>query len=275
MIHRWQVTDARSQRKLLDPDIFLNGSNPPPTDLLPFETWAHIMHLPDHVSITTSNHHGRILQSLHHLERGWVDAIGDSRDWLSEALVDVMDELPACIFLLLHGFYRQATSSLRSVLESTLVGAYVQLSADNALFRRWRSGEEISFGRAADLLPKIPRAAALETRLRSTASDDLLSQRSRHFKGGWARRLYQELCRYAHSRPGFSNADLWRSNGPIYVPTKLRRFAALYVETYALGLVLVALARPRSPLPSTVPRGYEKSHAKWARLAKTCHKFLK
>ncbi len=123
MIYRWQVTDSRSHRRLLDPEIFLNGCNPPPTDLIDLALWDHLVHLTDHVSITTSNHHGTLLGRLHELDRSWVDAIGDQHDWISEAMIDVMDEFHAAMFLLLHGFYRQSIAALRSVLESTLVGA--------------------------------------------------------------------------------------------------------------------------------------------------------
>jgi hypothetical protein len=57
MTERWQVTDARSRRRLLDPEVFLNSSNPPPTDLIDLSVWNYLMHLADHASITTSNHH--------------------------------------------------------------------------------------------------------------------------------------------------------------------------------------------------------------------------
>jgi hypothetical protein len=275
MIHHWQVADSRARRKLLDPEIFLNGSNPPPTDLIALETWDGIMHLPDHVSITTSNHHGHLLQSLYELYCGWVYAIGESGDSISEAMLDVRDDFSASIFLLLHGYYRQSVSCLRSILESMVVGAYIQMVADDAQFKRWRSGEEkISFGKATDDLAKIGRAAALEKHLHRTMGDDLLSRYSPSSPGGWSRRLYQELCRYAHSRPGFTNSDLWRSNGPIYVGSRVVQVAELYVQTYAVGLVFLALARSDSMLPTTVLRGYEHSKAEWARLARACHRFL-
>jgi len=52
---RWQVADYRSLRHLLDADVFLNGSNPPPTDIIEPEVWHYLIHLADHVSVTTSN----------------------------------------------------------------------------------------------------------------------------------------------------------------------------------------------------------------------------
>jgi len=274
MIQRWQVTDSRSQRGLLDPEIFLNGTNPPPTDLIDLSVWDYLMHLPDHASITTSNHHGAVLGRLYDLDRGWVQAIGDNHDCLSEAMIDVMDEFHVSIFLLLHGFYRQSIASLRSVLESTLVGACLQLSDDRKAFRAWRSGEEFGFGWAADKLRSVPGVKALESRLRSVTHDDLLSHRTPDFAGGWSRRLYARLCKYSHSRPGWTNVDLWRSNGPIHVFAKVRGAAALYVETYTLAILIVRLARSGHPLPSAVPSGFETSRASWARLARTCSSLL-
>jgi hypothetical protein len=201
MTERWQVTDARSRRRLLDPEVFLNGSNPPPTDLIDPEVWNYLMHLADHASITTSNHQGTLLSRLYVLERAWVSAIGDDRDFISIAMVDVMDEFLASIFLLLHGFYRQSISALRNVLETTLVGTYLQLSDDRSAFDSWRAGMEFGFGQAADRVSGIPAVVAFESRLRSAVGDDLFSQRSPSWTGGWSRRLYKRLCEYSHSRP--------------------------------------------------------------------------
>jgi hypothetical protein len=275
-IGHWQVTDRRSQRRLLDPEIFLDGSNPPPSDLIDLSLWDNLMHLADHASITTSNHHGQLLKRLYELERGWVNAIGEPHDWLSEAMIDVMDDFHASLFLLLHGFYRQSIDTLRSVLETTLVGASLKLSGDTATFRSWRSGnEEIGFGRAADKISSIPAIRRIETKLRGTTGDDIFSQRvSPRWKGGWARRLYARLCKYSHSRPGHTNVDLWQSNGPIYVTRIVRRTAALYIETFALSVLIARLARPERPLGHDIPRGFERSRASWARLARDCYSLL-
>jgi hypothetical protein len=211
MIERWQVTYSRSQRRLLDAEVFMNGSNSPPTDLIDLSVWDYITHLADHASITTSNHHGTLLKRLYKLDRAWVDAIGDQHDFISTAMVDVMDEFPASIFLLLHDFYRQSISLLRNVLETSLVGAYLELAADRAAYDSWRDGVEIGFGQAADKISGIPTVSAFEAKLRSTLHDDIFSQRSSSSEGGWARRLYRRLCQYSHSRPGRTNSDLWLS----------------------------------------------------------------
>jgi hypothetical protein len=152
MVERWQVTDWRSRRQLLDPDVFLNGSNPPPTDLVDPEIWNYLIHLADHVSITTSNHHGMQLKRLFLLERGWVEAIRDSRSFLGTAMVDVMDDFTASMFLLTHGFYRQSISALRSQRGTALYGskentisilASIRDSSHVAIYQCRRTGEAI------------------------------------------------------------------------------------------------------------------------------------
>lgn len=273
MVQRWQVTDWRSHRKLLDPDVFLDGSNPPPTDLVDPDVWNYLIHLADHVSITTSNHHGAQLKRLFLLERGWVEAIGDRPSFLGTAMVDVMDDFTASMFLLIHGFYRQSISALRSVIETTTVGAYLELLDDTGGFEAWRSGQDIGFGRAADLIRGVASIAAYETRLRAAAQDDLFSQRSQVSPGGWARRLYAHLCEYTHSRPGSTNSDLWRSNGPIYVRKNVNLVAGLYAETYALAMLIVRITKGQAIAPN-VPTGFESHRSKWAKFARACYACL-
>jgi len=52
--------------------------------------------------------------------------------------------------------------------------------------------------------------------------------------GGWARRLYSELSEYEHARPNFRNADLWKSNGPVFSPSAFGQLVAKFFETAAL-----------------------------------------
>lgn len=274
MTHRWQVTDYRAQRKLLDPEIFLNGSNPPPSDLIEKEVWDYLLHLADHVSITTSNHHGRLLRRLFDLERAWVHAIAEQQSYLDVAMVDVMDDFTSSMFMLLHGYYRQSISALRSVVETTMVGAYLELLQDKRAFEEWRNGQEFGFGRAADNLRNVASIRAFEERLRAKSGDDLLSQRSNASAGGWSRRLFGALCEYTHSHPGRTNADLWSSNGPIYVEANVRLVASLYIETFALTMLLVRLARPSWTPPTGSPTGLEGQRRTWARLGRSAYAVL-
>jgi len=175
------------------------------------------------------------------------------------------------LFLLLHGYYRQSIAALRSVLETTAIGVYLELFNDKVEFERWRRGiKEIGFGHAADRLRGLPVVSAFEMRLRAAAQDDLFAQRSRDSEGGWSRRLYGRLCEYTHSRPGRTNSDLWRSNGPIYVRRNVNLVGSLYSETFTLSMLLLRFARPEQ----TGPRGFERNRSAWAKLARTCYSCL-
>jgi hypothetical protein len=80
-------------------------------------------------------------------------------------------------------------------------------------------------------------------------NDSIFNQKTQTYQGGWARRLYSELSDYSHTRPGFSNVDMWASNGPIYVQEAFVSFTEMYLQTSALGFLLVKLGRPGFLLP--------------------------
>lgn len=62
------LTDFRAVRRVLEPHVFASGgNNVPPTDLINWEVWDGIMHLPDDVAIRISNHHGTHLKLLYSL----------------------------------------------------------------------------------------------------------------------------------------------------------------------------------------------------------------
>jgi hypothetical protein len=137
-------------------------------------------------------------------------------------MIDVIDEFQASIFNCLHGFYRQAIGCLRNVLELVTVGAYCELPGKADEFEQWRSGErEIRYGTACVGLAASNMTKLLDAYLRHTLDDSIFDQKLGEYEGGWARRLYAKLCKYAHSRRNFTNADLWQSNGPIYADVAL------------------------------------------------------
>ncbi len=258
MIQRWQVDDFRAARRLLDPEVFLNGSNPPPTDLVDEQIWDGIMHLPDHVSITTSNHHGRLLKKLYEVWGGWIKVVDGTQDQLYDPILDACDEFQNTIFSSLHGYYRPAIASLRNALELIVVGTYTQVCGKPSEFTDWRAGQvEIAFGKACDELHRAATVQALNTYLRRTIDDTLFEQKTKSTSGGWARRLYSDLSNFSHTRPTFSNADIWQSNGPIYVHEAFELTAERYLETSALCLVAVKLARPTFVLPAEVEQVFD------------------
>src|SRR5437867_4231132 len=116
--------DFRTRRKKLPPEAFAlaEGSDAPPSDLVDKESWSGIIHLPDDVSLRTSDHHGKDLKHAY-------DAWGD---WISLALAlqyldgpepttdvaavigsfVVTDELQSSLHSALCGFYRASIGDL-------------------------------------------------------------------------------------------------------------------------------------------------------------------
>lgn len=92
----------------------------------------------------------------------------------------------------------------------------------------------------------------------------------------WARKLYSELSSFIHSRPTHPSGMMWKgNNGPIYVPDSLGRVYALYLESVALGYVLVKLARPSFELPEATRYLLGSSHVRPSKVAVYAYGFLR
>lgn len=230
--------DFRANRSLLPDEAFLlvSGKRPGPTDLVSEEVWSSMMHLPDDVALTTSNHHGSQLATLHVLHRDWVEAIGDVQDELFGGMLDAADCLHASSFDSLHGFYRSAVANLRSAIELIAVGALGNLAPKDSDYIRWKKRN----------LGSLPFQSCIR-KLRSATKGPV---RTFVLKaGGWIEALYKELCPYTHARPDASDGEIWRSNGPIYVAAGFSAVFELQISTYAAGYVFTKLARPDFTLP--------------------------
>ena len=100
----------------------------------------------------------------------WIEAVGETEDALSEPMLDANDDLQACMFDALHGYYRTAFSSLRNVLEVMTIGTCGAVRATQC-YENWQSGTaEFGFGVACDLLSIEPRLGAFHDRMRVRAS---------------------------------------------------------------------------------------------------------
>jgi len=242
--------DFRVIRGRLPPDAFLLGPkepDPPPQDLIQPRIWRSITSFPDHVSLRTSDDHGTELKAMWELWSSWIESLGEEQDAMWYTMLDTADELQACVHNSLCGFYRVAASCLRAALELTTIGAYFQLGlGSNEEFSKWREGQlKVKFGTACDQLLGHSRIQPLRDYIKSKMDYSIFGQKARSKPGGWARKLYSELSDFAHSRPTHSSAIMWEgSNGPIYVPASFGKVYALYLDTVALGYVLVKLARP-------------------------------
>ena len=133
-------------------------------------------------------------------------------------------------------------SSLRNALELMTIGTYCQVCGKTSQYAVWRSGgPEISFGEACDKLWKAPPLKPLTSQLNSKLDDGIFDQKQGTYQGGWVRHFYNELSDYLHSRPKFTNADLWESNGPIYVSQVFILFGELYFQTSSICYILVKI----------------------------------
>jgi hypothetical protein len=250
-------SDFRANRFILEPQDFLEGPeepDPPPSDLIDEDTWYGINLLPDDVSVRISSHHGGLLKIVYQLWGAWIEAVGSDQDQLYDTILDAADEFQAATFNSLHGYYRQSIDCLRDALEVVAIGTYCQVCGRIADFKQWRVGQaKISFGDACDGLSHASSVEPLTSHLKATLEDSIFDQKDHKtsYPGGWARRLYSELSDYAHSRPGFTNVDMWLSNGPIYVPNAFVSTAAMSFQTSALCYILVKLGRPNFTLPES------------------------
>lgn len=253
--------DFRSVRYVLEPGDFAIGSDlpdPPPTDLIPKEIWNHLVGLPDDVAIRTSNEFGAILKDVSEFQTGLLDVSLESQDLATQAgykaeespichvLCSVTDEFAASIYNALTGYYRVAFSALRNVVENLVIGLHLEKSkSDRARFQPWVAGnDELKFGWAADNAIKDQSVSHLEGHLIGTTADNFFRQKAPGDPGGFVRRLFSKLSKFTHGGPGFTDGDLWQSNGPVFVPNVFIAWAVAFIQAYALCLVACRVAQP-------------------------------
>jgi hypothetical protein len=244
-------SDFRARRTVLTRNDFAYAPKPlqTPTDVIAKPTWDGIVVLPDDVAVRTSNYHGTALAQLHDLWGVWVECFGNVQDFMLPVMLDAGDDFQAATYSALTGFYRLSVAALRSALELVTIGAWAQVSEKASEFRMWRAGEmAILFGQACDGL--IGSALALDAHVRTATNDTLFEQKTSSSEGGFARRIFSGLSEFSHSRPGYADADMRRSNGPIYVGSAFNHVAWLQFETLGLCFTLVLLARPKQLLPN-------------------------
>jgi len=252
------LDDFRAVRTVLEEDDYALSSGtpePPPSDLIPEDTWLHLTVLPDEVAVRTSNRHGTLLDILNQLGDTWSVCVGDSEhpDPVGLAMIEVINEPDASLYNMLVGFYRQAIDSLRIILDSVIVGAYCQLTAQVNVLQSWLDGnDEVKFSAAATGLQGAPETKQLHDHLYRTVHVGFADQANRGvaYPGGWLRQLYQKLSKYSHGRPLYNNVGLWQSNGPIYVGRAVAIVTGVFIETFVASYIIVKLCRPDFELPT-------------------------
>jgi len=254
------ASDFRAKRLILEDSDFViaPGDYPGPTNLIQKATWKSIVSLPDDVSIRTSDRYGPQLEQLWTYWGIWGRVVLAVQELSSDptesptawAVCDAADEFQAATYCALVGYYRVAFSCLRNVLEQTTIGTRLALSTDAKSFADWRNGDDrIGFSWAADTMTKNPEVRALEKHLKATVTDSLFAQTP---KGG-ARRLFAQLSKYTHGAAGFSDADLRRSNGPIFVPETFLAWCVATLKTYAVTIHELRITHALKALPYGPP----------------------
>ena len=219
------------------------------SDLIDKPSWQSITTLPDDVAIRTSNYHGTTLRQLDNLWGAWVECFGKPGDCMFPVMLDAGDDFQATTYNALVGYYRLSISALRSALELVTVGTWAELCGKSKEFGDWREGKGIaSFGLACDGL--ISATNNLRVHLKAVVNDSLFDQKTASSEGGFARRIYDGISDFSHSRPGSTDGDMRDSNGPIYVHSAFRHVSWLQFETMGLCFVLLLLARPKTSLPA-------------------------
>jgi hypothetical protein len=216
--------------------------------------------LPTDVLLRTTDHLGTVVRDMHEQWSAWIFAMPMEQKmapFMFDAVLDTSDEFAAAPFIATHGWYRQATAGLRNALEAMACAAMFAIRNDKRLFYDWRAGKhEPKFGNAIDLLAQDPALAAIEQRLGTPA---LFSSKP----DGVLRDSYAKLCRYAHSRAGHTNGDIWQSNGPVFIGSAVIEFWHDFCDTVALCYVLLKIGWPALSLPDTARPLFKFADERW------------
>lgn len=240
------------------------GKKPSKKDILGKEEWDRLMTLPTDVLLRTTDYLGPMIDDMLTQAHSWLTAMPNdpaAMPFMFEAALDTHDEFKAAPFIAAHGWYRQATAALRNSLEVMTHATRYAVKNDTKGFAGWRAGtSEPKFGNSVDIIAGAPTVAAIELTLGSTG---LFGNNP----NGVLRDLYQDVCRYAHSSPGFTNADVWQSNGPVFIGRGFTQFWLDYCDTLILCYILFKIGYPALTLPSSMDSVPANAGGSWHGLA--------
>lgn len=215
-------------------------------------------------ALRTTDYLGSMVDDMLTQEYTWISSWPPDPDkvpFMYAPALDAHSEFQAAPFIAVHGYYRQATASLRNAVEVMAHAAQYALRNDTKGYADWRAGTvEPKFGNAIDLLGADPNLAALDTRFGAPGLFGVNPD-------GVFRSIYSGLCRYSHSRPGFSNPDLWASNGPVFSGKVFTAFWKDYCDTLAGCYVLFKIGYPLLELPDVMRSIYATTGPAWHGIA--------
>lgn len=263
------IGSYRERRAYLADDCFLNvpggGEKPKRKDMLGKREWDHLMTLPTDVLLRTTDYLGRMVDDMLAQAYSWLKTIPNdatAMPFMFEAALDTHDEFKAAPFIAAHGWYRQATAALRNALEVMTHATRYAVKNDAKGFQAWRAGTvEPRFGNSVDIIGASPSVAATES---AVGGSGVFGNNP----NGVLRDLYQDVCRYAHSKPGFANADIWQSNGPVFIGRGFTQFWLDYCDVLMVCYVLLKIGFPSLSLPRSMIGVPPSAGASWHGLAK-------
>jgi hypothetical protein len=251
----------------LSPEAFADpgDGDHTPTDLIDRQVWMDLMDLPTDVLLQTTDHFGSTFLAMRSIAHMWISAIVPNRidqPLVFDAYLDAYDEFEAAPFIAAHGWYRQATAGLRNALEVMAHAARFAIRGERSAYAAWRDGsaDPPKFQNSVELIGGQPSVAALEATLPAGA----LFGRN---PDGVLRALYQELCRFAHGHPGHTNADIWKRNGPVFVPEAFTQLWRDFRDTFLACSILLKLAHPALERPPALPEVAAHAGAPWHEIA--------
>ena len=226
--------------------------------------WDSLMTLPTDVLLRTTDYLGLMIGEMLRQSYAWLRTLPTDPNlmpYMFEAALEAHDEFEAAPFIAAHGWYRQATAALRNALEVMTHATRYVVKSDTAGYQAWRAGAaDPKFGNSVDIIGAAPSVAAIEATLGGTG---LFGNKP----NGVMRDLYKDVCRYSHSAPGYTNADIWRSNGPVFVGRGFTQFWLDYCDTLMACYVLLKIVFPALKLPKAMGSVPGNAGASWNGLA--------
>ncbi|MHB1846317.1 MAG: hypothetical protein ACYCWW_15950 [Deltaproteobacteria bacterium] len=243
------VDDFRAHRDYLPDDAFalVEGGPDPELDRISLEAWRGVFALTDDVALRTTSFQGTIAEHCHDAWVALVYSFPQDRSDESpmfEALLDLADHLQAASFSALHGYYRQAFATLRSAEEQMIVTTRFALFDGLEALRSWRYDEAtvIQIRPTADL-DRLAGHTDVE-RLNEAMAPLALATGSGGHRTGWAWDVYQVLSKFAHVTPGYTDGELWKSNGPVWGPSTFVLYISMMRQVLAIAMLLARVGDP-------------------------------
>jgi hypothetical protein len=244
----------RERRAYLADHVFFRvpAAGRPPSDLLGEKEWKQLTEVPTDVLLRTTDHLGSMIDDMLTQSYTWLCALPlddnpDSAPYVFHAHLEAYDEFEASPFIAAHGWYRQATSALRNAVEVMTHAVRFAVRSDDTGFQSWRNGsaDPPRFGNSVDLIGRSPAVAAIDAQLGGTGIFG-------NNPSGVLRTLYADVCRYAHSQPGHTNADIWRSNGPVFIGRAFTQFWLDFCDVLLVCYILLKIGFPNLRVPDAL-----------------------